>query len=117
MADPIVMYIVVNKGLEKLGWNVGTLLAQASHATSKAVWTFRDDPMTVEYFKNMESLRKVTLQAKDDKHLLELSQELHQQGLDHVVWREQPEDLITCLATKPMLKSSAGGLKKLKLYT
>ena len=53
-------------------------------------------------------MHKVILEAKDDTELVDISSTLKSNSIDHVLWREQPENVITALATKPCVKSSFG---------
>jgi hypothetical protein len=42
---------------------------------------------------------------------------LRAQRLDHVCWREQPENTLTALATKPYNKAAVGdAFRRLKLF-
>ena len=51
---------------------------------------------------------KVVLEAKDESDLWDVDSKLKEGGIDHVVWREQPENIITAIATKPYAKSAFG---------
>jgi hypothetical protein len=55
-------------------------------------------------------MHKVLLEAKDENELLDVSIILKDNNLDFVLWKEQPENYVTALATKPYLKSSFGQL-------
>ncbi|KAL8152846.1 hypothetical protein V2J09_010606 [Rumex salicifolius] len=58
----------------------------------------------------------VTLQVKGETHILNLSEKLKAGGIDHKLWVEQPENIPTCLATKPYPKSLVSSyFKKLQL--
>jgi hypothetical protein len=42
---------------------------------------------------------------------------LRAQRLDHVCWREQPENTLTALATKPYTKAAVGdAFRRLRLF-
>lgn len=55
-------------------------------------------------------MHKVVLEAKDDTELADISATLKANSIEHVLWREQPENVITALATKPCVKSAFGTL-------
>lgn len=53
-------------------------------------------------------MHKVVLEAKDEADLMDVDARLSEGNIDHVLWREQPENIITAIATKPYLKSAYG---------
>lgn len=55
-------------------------------------------------------MHKVVLEAKDEADLMDLDNRLREGKIDHVLWREQPENVITAIATKPYVKSAYGTL-------
>lgn len=65
-------------------------------------------------------MHKVVLEAKDEADLMDIDSRLSQGNIDHVLWREQPENIITAIATKPYVKSAYGmilrHLRLLKYY-
>ena len=89
-------------------------------ASTAAIWTYRDDPLVLAYCSDMEkstlsvdvtcSMHKVVLEVKDDAELLDISATLKMNKIDHILWREQPENIVTALATKPCTKSIFGTL-------
>lgn len=61
-------------------------------------------------------LCQVTLEVKGEPQILSLSEKLKAGGIAHKLWIEQPENIPTCLATKPYPKSVVAlFFKKLKL--
>lgn len=59
---------------------------------------------------------QVTLEVKGQAQIVNLSEKLKSGGIDHKLWIEQPENIPTCLATKPYPKSIVSSFfKKLKL--
>jgi len=46
----------------------------------------------------------VIVQIGDENGLRQLAEVLTINGIDHKLWIEQPENVATCLATKPYLK-------------
>lgn len=49
---------------------------------------------------------KVVLEVKGEAQLQTLSKRLSENGVEHKVWMEQPENIATCLATMPASKSA-----------
>ncbi|GAQ89202.1 Peptidyl-tRNA hydrolase II (PTH2) family protein [Klebsormidium nitens] len=106
--SPIVQYLVIRKDLVEVEkWPLGALLAQASHAAVAAVWLNREDPATIEYCSgtNLDNMHKVVLELKNEVQLRNFSEKLEAKGVKHKLWMEQPENIPTCLATKPYKKS------------
>ncbi|EFJ46940.1 hypothetical protein VOLCADRAFT_92398 [Volvox carteri f. nagariensis] len=117
--DFLVQYVVVRKDLwASNGWPLGSVVAQACHASSAAMWTYRDEEATQQYLapENIDHMRKVVLEVKDEAQLRKLSDQLNAAGIGHKLWVEQPEDFPTCLATRPYTKSQvASYFKKFQL--
>lgn len=58
----------------------------------------------------------MTLEVKGEAQIMNLSKKLEAGGIEHKLWIEQPENIPTCLATRPYPKSEvASYFKKLKL--
>lgn len=58
----------------------------------------------------------MTLEVKGETQILNLEEKLKAGGIAHKLWIEQPENIPTCLATKPYNKSAVSNyFKKLKL--
>jgi hypothetical protein len=56
------------------------------------------------------------LEVKGGTQLKNLAEKLEAAGVRHKVWVEQPENIPTCIATAPSLKSQVSSFfKKLKL--
>jgi peptidyl-tRNA hydrolase len=107
--DPLFQYIVLRRDLqEKDGWPLGSLVAQGAHAAVAAVAETWADGDTQAYVcaANLNSMHKAVLEVKNVAALTGLSDRLTEAGVAHRVWREQPEDVMTCLATKPARKSA-----------
>ena len=65
MSAPMVQYVVVRGDLLKaLKWPVGAVIAQACHACSAVMHLYHDDPSTVEYVKNLDSMHKIVLEVR-----------------------------------------------------
>jgi len=118
MAARVVQYVVVRKDLvENLGWPTGALIAQCCHACIAAIHLFYTDEHTKEYLTDLNSMHKVVLEAKDSKSLVTLAERLSEQGIDHKMWIEQPENYPTCIATKPYPKDEIQQyFKQFKLF-
>ncbi|BDA42999.1 Putative peptidyl-tRNA hydrolase PTRHD1 [Coccomyxa sp. Obi] len=117
--DVLVQYIVLRSDLWKsLGWPLGSIIAQACHAATAALWLSRDQPHSQAYCSdsNLDHMHKVVLEVKGDVQLTNLAEKLQEAGIPHKLWVEQPENFVTCLATAPGPKSLIQQhFKKLKL--
>ena len=111
----ILQYVVVRSDL---GWPLGALIAQACHASSAAIAVAlrKEDEATKTYVDNLDSMHKVVLEAKDEASLKKLEEALKGNSIEHKLWTEQPENIYTCLATKPYAKEDIQKyFKKFKL--
>ncbi|GER34388.1 peptidyl-tRNA hydrolase II family protein [Striga asiatica] len=140
--DTLMQYVVLRRDLID-SWPLGSLVTQGCHASVAAIWTNKDDPDTLRYcspcpvlgflaqlnvkllvFWSYELMSlswqiyqmQVTLEVKGEAQILNLSDKLKTDGIAHKLWIEQPENIPTCLATKPYPKSLVSlYFKKLKL--
>lgn len=115
--DVVVQYVVLRRDLIDT-WPTGSVVAQGCHASVSAIWTHKEDPQTLDYCSpdNLDSMHKVTLEVKGEPQILNLSRKLKTDGILHKLWIEQPENIPTCLATKPYPKSFVSSFfRKLKL--
>ncbi|KAF3512510.1 hypothetical protein F2Q69_00000430 [Brassica cretica] len=115
--DVVVQYVVLRRDLID-SWPLGSVVTQGCHASVAAIWSFRDDPVTLQYCdpQHIDSMHKVTLEVKGETQMLNLSEKLKSGGISHKVWMEHPENIPTCIATKPYPKSQVSPFfKKLKL--
>ncbi|ESW09119.1 hypothetical protein PHAVU_009G101700 [Phaseolus vulgaris] len=116
-ADVVVQYVVLRRDLIDT-WPLGSVVTQGCHASVSAVWSNKDDAQTVDYCcpDKIDSMHKVTLEVKGETQIKNLSEKLTSGGIIHKLWIEQPENIPTCLATKPYPKSIVSSyFKKLKL--
>eukprot|EP00898_Chlorokybus_atmophyticus_P006633 jgi/Chlat1/6971/Chrsp52S06649 len=109
-SDPLVQYVVLRKDLSSkdgLNWPLGSVVAQACHASVAALWLARDHPDTLAYCEagHLDHMRKVVLEVKGEVQLRALGEELEAGAVAHKLWTEQPEDFPTCIATAPARKS------------
>ncbi|XP_018502328.1 putative peptidyl-tRNA hydrolase PTRHD1 [Pyrus x bretschneideri] len=115
--DVLVQYVVLRRDLIDT-WPTGSVVTQGCHASVSAIWSHKDDPITLQYCspENIDSMHKVTLEVKGEPQIVNLSEKLKSGGIAHKLWIEQPENFPTCLATKPYPKSVVSAyFKKLKL--
>ena len=116
----VVQYVVVREDLGKaLGWSVGSIATQCCHASLKAVWENREDALTAQYLAPgcIDSMHKVVLKCKNETALLTLAASLKDAGVPASLWLEQPENIPTALASKPVVKEDVAPLfKKMQLY-
>ncbi|KAF9170035.1 peptidyl-tRNA hydrolase domain-containing protein 1 [Mortierella sp. AD011] len=106
MADPLTMFIVIRKDLIKtLGWTTGSVIAQACHASTAVLHKTQDLKDTREYLADLNNMHKVVLEIKNLPQLESLSASLSELNVPHVTWKEQPEDILTCLSTSPIRRS------------
>ena len=118
----LVQYIILRKDLIPKGmkaskgeWSWGAIIAQACHASTACLHTFREDSNVKSYLSQMESMHKVILQAPD---LPALEAIVESSGnLDRYPWIEQPENVLTAVAFKPYPKETVYPLvAHLKLF-
>lgn len=100
--DPIVQYIALRSDLK---WPKGALIAQSCHATAAVIHLYYNDKQTIDYLKNIDSMHKIVLGINSESDLTELSRSLEKNDIKFKLWIEQPENVPTCLATKPYSKS------------
>ncbi|KAJ1905666.1 hypothetical protein IWQ60_012234 [Tieghemiomyces parasiticus] len=101
MAEPLTMFIIVRKDLIK-----------ACHATSAALWQFKDTPQVQDYVANLDGMHKVVLETKNEASLRKAAEGLQAKGIDYYMWVEQPENILTCLATAPTQRSLVSEVTK-----
>ncbi|XP_053695680.1 putative peptidyl-tRNA hydrolase PTRHD1 [Sabethes cyaneus] len=116
-AARIAQYVIVNGEIGRT-WPKGAVIAQCCHAVSAVAHTYASDPDTVEYFKDIDNMHKVVLEAPDAEKLLGLAEVLKQNDIAHKLWIEQPENIPTCIALKPYRKEVVQKyVKKFKLLS
>ncbi|CAG2169963.1 unnamed protein product [Oppiella nova] len=116
MTKNLVQYIVVRGDLK---WPTGALIGNACHASVAAIAKHMStDPETQEYVSQLDSMTKVVLKADSADVLQDVCHRLDQNNVEYYLWREQPEDIITCVATTPrprdLLKPLLSHLKLFK---
>lgn len=66
-----------------------------------AIFSQKDDEKTVEYLKDLDRMTKVVLKANSEEEILSAAETLRSNHIGHYIWREQPENIISALATVP----------------
>ncbi|KAB0800237.1 hypothetical protein PPYR_05977 [Photinus pyralis] len=119
MSNNVIIQYVVVRGdlLRELHWPTGALIAQACHAVSAVTHLFHEDEHMKAYLSDLDNMHKVVLEASDESGLLNLRDILVQNQIKHKLWIEQPENIPTCLVSKPYPKEEIQKyFKKLKLF-
>ncbi len=112
----LVQYIVLRSDLK---WPVGALITQCCHASTAAMYLnlHDSDGHTQEYLNNLDNMHKITLAANTEMELVSLDNNLKSNGIKCKLWIEQPENIPTCIATKPYPKHEIEKFfKKFKLF-
>jgi peptidyl-tRNA hydrolase len=92
-------------------------MTQACHAATAILWETRDMPATQAYTAQLNDMHKVILETKSLATLENISDKLNTLGIQHYRWIEQPENILTCLATIPTVKSHIQeAIKKCQLW-
>ena len=124
-ADSIlVQYVVMRSDLIKaFKWNIGGLIANGCHASIAVIADHLDDADVRAYIGRAEDegqrtqMHKVVLAVKDEAELMETASLLTRHSIVHRVWVEAPEQLPSCLATRPYQRSVVQPLlRHLKLF-
>ena len=55
----------------------------------------------LEYLNDIGQMHKVVLETKNLVQLQKVITTLKENGIEFVEWNEQPEDILTCIATRP----------------
>ncbi|XP_026731842.1 putative peptidyl-tRNA hydrolase PTRHD1 [Trichoplusia ni] len=105
MSNTIVQYILLRTDLLKeLGWSIGSVVAQACHASTAVLHLYKDDEHTIQYLSDMDNMHKVVLEVPNEESLKKVAEKLKENSISHKLWIEQPENIPTCLAMKPYPK-------------
>ncbi|KAF8562598.1 hypothetical protein P879_10611 [Paragonimus westermani] len=117
MSTTLLQYIVVRRDLSTvLNWPLGAIVAQGCHAATAALHTFREHSNTLAYLNQLDRMHKVVLGVSDLQDLQQLANRLSENQIQHYLWIEQPENVCTCLATRPYPKAEVQSyFKGLKL--
>lgn len=111
----IVQYLFVVSDIKSI--KKGSLIAQACHASIKAIHVYIDEVDTKEYLNSINNMTTVVLKIKCEDIPNILSSLIE---LDLVEWTEQPENIVTCIALRPYkiqeLDQYMDFIRKFKLY-
>ncbi|KII71679.1 putative peptidyl-tRNA hydrolase PTRHD1 [Thelohanellus kitauei] len=118
MCEKLVQYILLREDLiVSKSWTWGALIAQACHASTACIHTYYDDPYTMDYLMNLDHMTKIVLKLKDGDNLTQYENILDSRNLKYYSWIERPENIKTCLATKPYPKTMVQDIFRcLKLF-
>ncbi|XP_053992905.1 putative peptidyl-tRNA hydrolase PTRHD1 [Hylaeus volcanicus] len=106
-SETIVQYIVIRSDLTKeFQWSLGAVMAQACHASCAAIHTYYKDPFVQDYLKQFQLMHKIILQVPDENALRSLATKLADNDIKFWLWEEKPENVATCLASKPGPRST-----------
>lgn len=123
-SDDVLMYLIVRQDLAD-SWPRGAVAAQVAHAATAVCAELLLMPRTaappaaIAYFSSAAHMRKVVVAVPEEQSLLETAAKLQAAGVGHKLWIELPENVPTCIATYPSLKSVLRGLpflRRLPLY-
>ena len=60
----LVQYVAIRKDLSSsLSWPAGAVIAQACHACTAVIVSFKDDPYSVEYTQELDRMHKVVVEV------------------------------------------------------
>lgn len=114
-STPLIQYILVRRDLITVHkWSMGSLMAQAVHAGVAAVWASQQSESTIRYCEHVNAandgqerpqMHTIVLEAKGEEDIIEVGQKLKQDEIGFQMWKEQPENTITALASFPSSKS------------
>ena len=121
--DPLVQYIVMRSDLTRHHrYSTGALISNGSHAAIAVIAAHWQEEDVQRYVgrgggEAGSQMRTVTLAAKDEAELRGAAETLRQHRVAHSLWLEAPEQLPTCLATRPQQRSLVQPLlRHLKLF-
>lgn len=61
-----------------------------------------NESTTQEYLQNLDRMTKLVLRADSETEILKIQEILQKNNIKHHTWIEQPENIISALATIPM---------------
>lgn len=101
----LVQYLLVRSDLDKARYGRGALIAQGAHAAVAAIEQHRHLPTTQAYLADLDHMHKIVLAAPSAEAIEGVAAALRGAALGHRVWLEQPEAVVTALATAPYQRS------------
>ncbi|KAJ3002701.1 UNVERIFIED_CONTAM: peptidyl-tRNA hydrolase domain-containing protein 1 [Siphonaria sp. JEL0065] len=114
----LTVFIIVRKDLAKtLNWPMGAVIGNACHAATAVLHKYRDEQRVIEYMADLEGLRKVVMETKNEGSLEKVEAALKEKGLLYHKWVEQPEGIPAAIATAPYFREDVQDcLKKCQLF-
>lgn len=129
--DTLVQYIIVRNDLlqKPYKWSIGSLITNATHAAVQVIHNTYNDSDTQKYLnqngnttvndthnnttqqqhndnqQQLSQMHSVTLSVPSQDELLHVHNKLQHNNIQHVIWYEQPDNIYSCIATKPYLRS------------
>ena len=88
--------------LQQPKYTIGAYCAQVGHATSMLFCNHSTQMQ--DYAKDSKNMTKVVLKLDSALDVAELKKMLENENIEFVEWIEQPENIITCIATVPLKK-------------
>lgn len=110
-------YIVIRSDLK---WPKGAIASQAAHVAVACLWEHKELPQVQSYLAPgaIDTMHKCVLGIESLDALMRLKASLDAAGVPSRLWTEQPENVITSLATVPAwkddVKAHFEGLKLLR---
>ncbi|VDO09128.1 unnamed protein product [Rodentolepis nana] len=98
----LVQYIIVRTDLKaSLSWSVGSIIAQACHASTAALYKYNEVEDTKAYVSDLDNMTKVILGVPGEVQLAKLAEKLENNNIEFVLWCEKPENILTAIALRP----------------
>nr|CDS26323.1 peptidyl tRNA hydrolase PTRHD1 [Hymenolepis microstoma] len=118
-AQNLVQYIIIRTDLKaSLSWSIGSVIAQACHASTAALHRYTETEETKAYVSDLDHMTKVILGVPDEVQLAKLAEKLENGNIDFVLWREKPENILTAIALRPYNRKDVKKLlSECSLYT
>jgi len=114
LEDTLVQYIAIRSDLK---WPKGALIAQGAHSSVAVIHLTYSDPDTIKYLENLDKMHKIVIGVPTLDALNDLRQRLESNNVKFNLWVEQPENIPTCLSTKPYQKQRVESFfKNFKLF-
>ncbi|KHN69899.1 hypothetical protein CWI42_040940 [Ordospora colligata] len=113
----IAQYILLRGDLK--GFSTGALIAQACHSSVCSIETYRRCADTVMYVADIGSMKKIILRI-EQSDIDGILEHFLTHNIDHTVWIEHPENITTCISTRPYnrheIKQTVEYLKRFRLF-
>lgn len=88
------------------------MIAQACHASTAILWQHRDHANVIAYMDNLDHMYKVVMEVKNESQLIKVCDSLDAAGILYKRWIEQPENILTGIATVPYEREQLGDTLK-----